>query len=205
MNYRVLIAALLVGAIVHAEPSLDPLPEGYQLMGMGGVRALEGTCDMGVDSALAAAGQDNISIYCGMAEASFGGLLKTVDAEPYRGKRVRYSAWIKGSGIADAGGPERPVTGEASIWIAVGSPSRGSLIDNLGAQSIRGYTSWEYREFVVDVPEDSRRILPGFWIRGQGQLWIRDMQLEVVSDSVPVTLSWEEDEQRRLGPNLSLE
>lgn len=204
MNYKVLIAATLVGAIVHAEPALDPLPEGYLPMGPVDGRTMEGVCDAGVDTALAAAGQDNISIYCGMAEPSFGGWMRTLDAEPYRGRRVRYSAWIKGAGIEDAGGPDQPVIGSASLWIAVGSPSRGSLMDNLGDQSIRGHTSWEYREVVVDVPEDSRRILPGFWVRGKGQLWIRDQVLEVVSDSVPATLFWEE-RQNRPGPNLSLE
>jgi hypothetical protein len=205
MNYKVLIAALLISAIVHAEPTLDPLPDGYVQMGNGGGLSLEGTCDMGVDSAMAAAGEDNISIYCGMAIPSFGGLLRRFDAEPYRGKRVRYSAWIKGAGIEEMGGPDRRVRAGGALWITVGSPGNGTLMNNMGERSIRGYTSWEYRDFVVDVPEDSGMILLGFWIQGHGQFWIRDQQFEIVNDSVPVNLTWIEEEQQRLGPNLSLE
>ena len=53
-------------------------------------------------------------------------------------------------------------------------------------RAVKGTTEWQYRDFVVDVPKDSRRSMLGFWMEGKGQLWVRDLKVETVSKKVPV-------------------
>jgi hypothetical protein len=204
MNYKVLIAAALVASLVHAETVLEPLsqPHSWNRMGNGGPDALPGICDIGVDGEMAESGEDNISIFCDGEKPSFSGLQRNFDATPYRNKRVRFSAWVMGSGIDDMGTPDHPIDSGAGLWIAVGTPT-GYLINRMPDRLIEGHTSWEYRDFVVDVPNDSHLIFVGFWMQGQGQFWIRDQIFEIVPDSVPVNLTW--DDRPPIGPNLSLE
>jgi hypothetical protein len=59
-------------------------------------------------------------------------------------------------------------------------------MDRMQRGSLTGSSGWEYREFVVEVPKDSRRMLVGFWMEGKGQVWVRDLQVEVVSKKVPI-------------------
>jgi hypothetical protein len=56
-------------------------------------------------------------------------------------------------------------------------------------RAVTGWTDWEYRELVTDVPRDGQWFTIGFWLQGQGQVWVRDLQFEEVPDSVPVNMS----------------
>jgi hypothetical protein len=71
-------------------------------------------------------------------------------------------------------------------------------------RALSGYSSWEYRDFVVDIhPEAGPFINIGFWLEGSGQAWVRDLNFEVVTDAVPVNLEVNWDNV--LKPQLSLE
>ncbi|MGW8370115.1 MAG: hypothetical protein ACWGPN_15730 [Gammaproteobacteria bacterium] len=198
MNYKVLVAALLAAAVVHAE-TLDPLPVGWAPMGRGGPLQVAGDCEAGIDGALAAAGQPNLSIRCANDVPSFGGHYQSFEANPYWGKRVRFSGWIKADGIEGVDGVE----GGAGLWIVVPTQD-GRMVDRMADRAVKGWTSWEYREFVVEVPDEGGAwMLIGFWAQGRGQMWVRDLNFEIVGDSVPVNLAPETDVAP--GPNLTLE
>jgi hypothetical protein len=46
-------------------------------------------------------------------------------------------------------------------------------------------------------------IVIGFWLEGRGQMWIRDLDIEVVAETVPTNLTVDWD--KVLQPNLALE
>jgi hypothetical protein len=66
-------------------------------------------------------------------------------------------------------------------------------------RTIKGSADWQQRDFVVDVPEDSNMIMVGFWMQGKGQVWMRDMNVEEVANTVALT-PFSSDQ----GPDLSL-
>jgi hypothetical protein len=53
-------------------------------------------------------------------------------------------------------------------------------------RTIKGSTDWETRDFVVDIPDDARNLMAGYWMQGQGQVWMRDLKVEEVPLTVAV-------------------
>ncbi len=205
MDSKLLIAALLVAAVAQAAPALAPVPFGWSAMGNGGALALPGRCELGVDSEMAAGGQENFSILCTNEHLpSFGGLNKRVESTQFRGKRVRYSAWLKGADIADVNLPDRaPVEGTAGLFFGV-AMTTGVKMDRTQGRVFKGNTAWEQFDFVVDVPENTTYMFAGFWMQGKGQLWVRDIKVEEVPLSVPVNFNWGDGKQAPVVPDLSL-
>lgn len=171
-----------------ALPPLAPLPQGWGMMANGGPHRLPGRCDAGVDTAASDDGPRQFSIRCtNDIIPSFGGAQLSFDPEDYLGKRVRVSGWLKVRDVQAVANPGFPAaTGSASLWLGVGSQADGLRMDRMQRGSLTGSSGWEYREFVVEVPKDSRRMLVGFWMEGKGQVWVRDLQVEVVSKKVPI-------------------
>lgn len=193
MNWKVLIAALLLTTMVQAQ-DMAPPPKGWQALGGGGPLALPNRCDLGVDSYLASGGQPNMTVKCLSEEPSFGGLRQNFEAAPFAGKRVRFSAYVMASGIVDVG----PVEGSGGLWVAVGRP-RSLRMDRIPERAVRGWTSWELRDAIFDVPADADQVSIGFWMQGKGQIWIKDVAFEEVSSGVPVNVSL------GVGPDLRLQ
>jgi carboxyl-terminal processing protease len=50
-----------------------------------------------------------------------------------------------------------------------------------------GTTDWESYDIVLDVPQNTNRIVFGFLLVGRGKTWVDDMTVTVVSSDVPVT------------------
>jgi hypothetical protein len=114
------------------------------------------------------------------------------------------SGWLKAAGIEGVTTPQYAgVAGEAGLWIGVGSPRNGVRTDRMQNRAISGSGDWEYRDFVVDVPQDNRQIMVGYWMQGKGQLWVRDYKIEEVPTTVPVNFLVN-DPGREVGPDLSL-
>jgi hypothetical protein len=197
-----LIVALLATSAYAAEsqlnampaPRLAPLPQGWAPMGSGGggPHQLPGVCEHGVDSQSSDDYPQLLSIRCtNESVPSFGGVWQGVAATNYQGKRVKVSGWVKVTGVVRVENARYPAApGEAGLYLGVRSPSKGLQQDRMSARStngtIKGSTDWEYREFVVDVPKDSRALQIGFWMEGKGQVWARGMQVETVSKKVPL-------------------
>jgi hypothetical protein len=210
MKTRLLWTILLASTLVQAADAagkLAPLPSGWNKMtANGGPLALPSTCDIGVDSELAEPGRQVYAVRCDNKNLpSFGGGNTYVQTSSYRGKRIRVSAWLKAADIEGVSTPQYAgIAGEAGLWIGVGSPRNGMRMDRMQNRAISGTTDWEYRDFVVDVPQDNRQIMVGYWMQGKGQLWVRDYKIEEVPATVPVNFLVE-DPDRVVGPDLSLQ
>jgi len=205
MNRMLLVIALIAttayaadGPVAADQPTpLAPLPEGWGLMGAGGPHHLPGKCEVGLETSTSADGPQLFSIRCTEPDTpSFGGAYKVVDSERYQGKRVRVSGWLKVTEVEAVVNPEmRPASsaGGAALMLVVVSQPGGQRRDWMSDRTIKGSTAWEYRDFVVDVPRDSRRFHVGFWMEGRGQVWVRDLQVEPVSRQVPVNFHTDDD------------
>ena len=111
----------------------------------------------------------------------FGGMMQSIWAEDYRGKRVRFSAWVKSDNVK----------GTANVWMRVDGPGSGEdrslQFDNMYRREVVGTTDWTKHSVVLDVPEESVVIALGFFVAGTGHAWFNDAQFEVVGPEVPST------------------
>ena len=111
-------------------------------------------------------------------------IMQTLDATPWRGKRVRYRAAVKTAEL-DAG------IG-AQLWFRVDRPKdeggnrQLGAFDNMGNRPITN-AEWKHYDIVLDVEEDAERIVLGMFLLGKGKAWIDDVSMEVVDESVKVT------------------
>lgn len=124
----------------------------------------------------------------------FGNLMQLVDAEPYRGKRVRFRAAVRAE-----------VTGkgnQAQMWFRVDVPDEGSsrrmgAFDNMANRPITS-DQWNHYEIVGDVAGDAKQIAIGAFLMGEGEAWVDDVSLEIVGDDVAATTRGA-SEGRRVG------
>jgi hypothetical protein len=52
---------------------------------------------------------------------------------------------------------------------------------------IKGTVDWTQATVVMDVPPEAAAIGIGFFLSGTGQMWVNDVQFDVVGNDVPVT------------------
>jgi hypothetical protein len=104
-------------------------------------------------------------------------LMQTIKADDYRGKRLRLSAFVKSENV------ER-----AALWLRMDGDGMKVLnLDTMDNRPITGTGDWQKYDIVLDVPLDSRQIIFGVNLRGNGQLWIDDIKLDEVSLDTPFT------------------
>ena len=111
-------------------------------------------------------------------------MFQTIDAEPYRGKRLRVSAMLKSSGVTDAAGIFVDVLNDDGKWMFDDGKWTFDTIRQLTLRETKG---WSRHAFVFDVPETGAEITIGFALKGSGAVWADDFSVEVVDSSVPVT------------------
>jgi hypothetical protein len=114
----------------------------------------------------------------------FGTLMQNVDAEEYRGKRLRFSAQVKAAGIVDWAG----------LWMRIDGPTQAGSnapallgFDNMQSRPIKGTGDWKRYDVVLDVPNEAKGIAFGILLTGGGQAWLDDLRFETVGAEVPVT------------------
>jgi len=154
-------------------------PAGWLRVGTPTVAEFTAPFAFGVDRAEARSGSQAafIASRTRIDESVFGSLMQSVTAVPYRGLRVRWSAWLRPT----------EVLGSASAWIRVDGPTRVQAFDNMGSRALRGTSDWVPVSVVVDVPDSARSLSVGVLLAGMGDLLVDDARLEIVDTSVPVT------------------
>ncbi len=105
-----------------------------------------------------------------------------ISSNSYRGKRVRLSAYLKTENVSSW----------ASLWMRVDYRENQKYqmlgFDNMFNRPIIGTTDWQKYEIVLDVPQNSTNIALGILLYvGTGKIWVDGLQLEIVSNDVPVT------------------
>jgi hypothetical protein len=112
----------------------------------------------------------------------FGTLMQNAAADAYRGKRIRFSGYVKSEKVADRTGAG------AGLWLRIDGPKQELLgFDNMMSRSVKGTTDWRRYEIVLDVPNTAASVAFGILLNGDGQVWMDDLNFEVVSTDVPVT------------------
>jgi hypothetical protein len=61
--------------------------------------------------------------------------------------------------------------------------------DNMQNRAIKGTQPWKAYDVVLDVPHDATGISFGVLLSGAGEVWMSDVNFEVVGNGVPVTSS----------------
>ena len=109
---------------------------------------------------------------------TFGVLAQSVKADNYRGRRLRWSGWVRHANITGNGG---------GLWFRVDGPRRSLSFDNMDDRPLLGSGDWKHVSVVLDVPENSVGLAVGVLLHGSGDLIVDDLKLEVVGLDVPST------------------
>ena len=166
-------------ALFHSPPSANPidqkpcLPEGWLLAGSN-PRGYEAGLDPqasyhGFPSAYLKAKQS--------ATEGFGTLMQEFSAAQYAGKRVRLTASVKAEEVAD----------RAGLWMRVDKGSTPVSFDNMMDRPIKGTTTWQNYEVILDVPQDATAIAFGVLLNKSGSVWLNSVKFESVGLDVPAT------------------
>ena len=113
-------------------------------------------------------------------DGGFGGMMQTISAENYVGKRVRLSGWIKTEDANQGGG---------HLWLRIDGQERGQMLgfDNMSNRAVKGTSDWQEASIVLDVPPGSRALAYGFFVAGGGKMWVNGQRIEEVGTNVPTT------------------
>jgi hypothetical protein len=134
--------------------------------------------DMGTDTGTAFTGSSSGYIRSIKPSPSgFGTYMQMVDATAYRGKRVRFSAYVKSEGLTQWSG----------LWMRVDVGTKAVAFDNMYGRPIKDTQPWAQHSVVLDVSTDATVVAFGILLTGKGSVWIDDVELDVVNESVPVT------------------
>lgn len=135
-------------------------------------------CDGGVDSALEASGTANLTLKCDETVNGFVGVMQRLDPDPYRNRRLRFSALVKTEGVEGWGG----------LWMRVDDVDKpGAAFDNMQNRPLKGTSDWTSYSVVLDASSNAQGVFFGTLMAGKGQLWISDWRLEIVGADVPTT------------------
>lgn len=94
---------------------------------------------------------------------------QAVNAEPYRGRRVRVSAWLRTDGSGAA---------RAQLWARVDHGFSSTLEhDPPGPEPTE---RWTRRAVLLDVPVNASILTCGAWVAGEGHAWMDDVLIEAM-------------------------
>ena len=105
---------------------------------------------------------------------SFGALMQTFDAQPFRGRTVRLRAWVRLEGKA-AGD-------HAQMLLHVARPGfQQGFVDNMADRPI---VAEEWREYEIrgEVAPDAESIRIGLTLSGAGRAWVSDVEFGPVAE-----------------------
>ena len=190
MNYKALIAAALAAttvAIGQASTVDETVPKPWFKNGQ---EPASKVCQGGVDTAVEQTGTPNLTLKCDTKENGFVGVMQMFSAKDYIGKRVRFSALVKAEAVEGWGG----------LWMRVDEGPKVLAFDNMQNRPIKGSRDWVPESVVLDVPSASSTapegtngataptgVFFGMLLTGKGQIWISNVQFEVVGSDVPTT------------------
>lgn len=134
--------------------------------------------EIGVDPTLIYENQPCVTLIAKPDPAEFAALAQMVKAEAYHGKRLHFSAVVRAADIEN----------RAALFMRVGGP-HGEILafDNMRNRPITGTQAWTRHTIVLDVPKEAENIIFGLLLSLQGQVWMADVNLEVVGPDVPTT------------------
>jgi hypothetical protein len=172
------MAAAAQGADSAAPPAASAPPAGWALAGLY-------TKDY-------VAGVDTTACYQGhpcaylksenpVSASSYSGLVQTFDADRFRGKRVRFSGFLR----------TEAVTGRAGLYLRIDGPDRewknALAVDLMDDRPVKATTPWTHYETVLDVGPTASQITLGTLLHGTGKVWLAAFRFEEVDTTVSTT------------------
>ncbi|HEX6945356.1 MAG TPA: hypothetical protein VF196_04120 [Casimicrobiaceae bacterium] len=110
----------------------------------------------------------------------FGSIYQTIPAIAYRGKTLRFSAWIRTEGTVG----NRFGTGAGLKLHAVrgGYPLEVAEMRN---DAVHGSVEWTRYEIALRIPDEAEAVEVGMLVFGPGIAWLDDTALDVIPDLPP--------------------
>jgi len=182
MTHRFFFYGLLAAAVsCAAEPDVEPTAQGSAplrgwFLSGASLESYRGTSDLDVHHGGRASGRLEF-VDTEEPDAGAGTLMQSIPADPYRGRRLRMSAFVR----------TKDVERWAGLWMRIDRPEGRSRFDNMQSRPIVGTTEWSRYEVVLDVPDDAASIHFGIVQDGPGTSWIDDVSLEPVGSDVAST------------------
>jgi erythromycin esterase len=186
-------AGLFHGAALGDDTPRGAAPEGLEFglpEGWGGGSANAGAYESGIDRKVFHGGKASAFVRMNRAgRDDFGTLIQTIQAEPYHGRRVRLSAYLKTQDAGDG----------AALWMRVDGKGAILAFDNMDPRRVRGTKDWQKAEVVLDVSEKAKAIVFGLLLVGSGKVWIDDVRIEAVGKDVPSTNMFDQEQATEAG------
>jgi hypothetical protein len=176
------LVGCLASASCSSSTSVEPnvlnlhasVPLGWSTVGTNSPTYVVGTDNVTVhdgNAALAIAGTDS-------AITRFAGVGQFIRADNYRGKRVRFSAWVRQANI---------IGNDTGLWMRVDGPGVMLGFDNFFTRPLRGTSGWHSVEIILDVPDNAIGIAFGALMSAKGELFVDDLRFDVVPATGPTT------------------
>jgi len=103
--------------------------------------------------------------------------MQAILANDYRGKRIRFSGYVKSLAVA----------GSCGLWLRI-DLAHGDILSMGPERSLSGTKDWTPCAAVFDVPADAKDICFGPILEGKGRVWLADLKLEAVdAKAIPQT------------------
>ena len=109
--------------------------------------------------------------------AGYGTIMQNASPKSYLGKRIRFSAYLKGE---DAG--------QGELWMVV-ADAKPERTDAWNAEStgkiLVGTTKWTKIEHIIDVPVTTKMLSFGIASTGKGTVWVDGFAIEIIGSAPP--------------------
>ena len=135
--------------------------------------------EMSLETPSEVSGQNIFSIKSVVSKIDkFGALMKTIKPDAFLGKTVKMTGYVKSENVKNWAG----------LWMRVDYYGTAVLaFDNMQNRGVKRTTDWAKYEVVLFVPQEATSISYGVLLDGTGQIWFKDVNFEIVDDSVPET------------------
>ncbi|UGS23211.1 hypothetical protein [Flavobacterium channae] len=108
----------------------------------------------------------------------FGTLMQSGKPDLYLGKTIKMIGYVKSENVKSWAG----------LWMRIDYYNDKVLaFDNMHPRAIVGTNDWTKYEVVLFVPQDATDFSYGVLLDGTGQIWFKDIQIEIVDDAVSET------------------
>jgi hypothetical protein len=111
------------------------------------------------------------------ADGTFGTFMELLPAAPYLGKRVRLRADVRAEGV----------TRWAGLWLRVDGKDGPIAFDSMQYRAVKATQDFATHDVVLDVPAEANGLAFGIVLAGSGEVWAKEIVIEVVGKDVPTT------------------
>lgn len=161
----------------------DSAPKGWSIQG-----SKSSAYEIKLDPGQKSEHGNSISLQSKGESDGMGTLMQVISADDFKGKRVRFSGYIKGMGVKSWAG----------LWMRINKVDGAvSAFDNMEKRAFRGDGDWKKYEVVLDIPNDSSTISFGALLSGSGHVWVGGLDFQIVDETVPVTAKSKPDLNRK--------